>query len=75
VLKAVAAGLPNKTISRRLWVTEHTVKFHLTNIFRKTDTTNRTEASRWAHQHGLVEDMTPVEDGGLAATVNGASAS
>jgi DNA-binding NarL/FixJ family response regulator len=75
VLKAVAAGLPNKTISRRLWVTEHTVKFHLTNIFRKTDTTNRTEASRWAHQHGLVEDMAPAEDGGLPATFNEASAS
>lgn len=56
VIKAVAAGLPNKTISQRLWVTEHTVKFHLTNIFRKTGTTNRTEAARWALKHGLVED-------------------
>jgi DNA-binding NarL/FixJ family response regulator len=59
VLKAVAAGLPNKAISQQLWVTEHTVKFHLTNIFRKTATANRTEAARWAHQRGLVEEPSP----------------
>jgi NarL family two-component system response regulator LiaR len=56
VLKAVAAGLSNQAIAKRLWVTEHTVKFHLTNIFRKLDVSNRTEAARWAHKHGIVED-------------------
>jgi len=57
VLKAVAAGLPNRDIGQRLWVTEHTVKFHLTNIFRKLDVANRTEAARWAHQHGLIQEV------------------
>ena len=57
VLKAVAAGLPNQAVAKRLWVTEHTVKFHLTNIFRKLQVTNRTEAARWAEKHGLVEDL------------------
>ena len=61
VIKAVAAGLPNKTISQQLWITEHTVKFHLTNIFRKTGTSNRTEAARWALQHGLVDEGAAVE--------------
>lgn len=56
VLKAVASGLSNPAIAKRLWVSEHTVKFHLTNIFRKLDVSNRTEAARWAHSHGLVED-------------------
>jgi DNA-binding NarL/FixJ family response regulator len=70
VLKAVAAGLSNKAISKRLWLSEHTVKFHLTNIFRKTDTANRTEAARWAHQHGHIEDVAPVGDG-LLAMANG----
>jgi len=59
VLKAVAAGLPNRDIGQRLWVTEHTVKFHLTNIFRKINVANRTEAARWAHQRGLVQDVGP----------------
>jgi DNA-binding NarL/FixJ family response regulator len=56
VLKAVAAGLPNRDIGQRLWVSEHTVKFHLTNIFRKLEVANRTEAARWAHQRGLIQD-------------------
>jgi DNA-binding CsgD family transcriptional regulator len=37
-----------------LWVTEQTVKFHLSNIYRKLDVANRTEASRWAQVHGLL---------------------
>jgi DNA-binding CsgD family transcriptional regulator len=37
-----------------LWVTEQTVKFHLSNIYRKLDVSNRTEASRWAQLRGLL---------------------
>jgi DNA-binding NarL/FixJ family response regulator len=50
----VASGHTNAWIGRRLWVTEQTVKFHLTNIFRKLGVANRTEASHYAIQHGLV---------------------
>ena len=35
ILAAVAAGLTTAAISQELWVSEHTVKFHLTNIYRK----------------------------------------
>ena len=35
ILAAVMRGLPNKAISKELWVTEQTVKFHLSNIYRK----------------------------------------
>jgi DNA-binding CsgD family transcriptional regulator len=38
-----------------LWVTEQTVKFHLSNIYRKLDVANRTEASRWAQVNGLLD--------------------
>ena len=55
ILKAVARGLSNQQIGKELWVTEQTVKFHLTNIYRKLGVANRTEAARYAYQHGLVE--------------------
>ena len=54
VLRQVAAGATNGEIARTLWVTEQTVKFHLSNIYRKLDVANRTEASHYAHVNGLV---------------------
>lgn len=53
-LRWVAEAHTNGWIARRLWVTEQTVKFHLTNIYRKLGVSNRTEASHYAIQHGLV---------------------
>jgi DNA-binding NarL/FixJ family response regulator len=55
VLKAVGAGLSNKQIARELWLAEPTVKFHLTNIYRKLGVRSRTEAAHHAYRHGLVE--------------------
>jgi DNA-binding NarL/FixJ family response regulator len=54
VLRLVAAGSTNSEIARKLWVTEQTVKFHLSNIYRKLEVGNRTEASRYAHVNGLL---------------------
>jgi DNA-binding NarL/FixJ family response regulator len=54
ILHLVSQGNTNGQVARTLWVTEQTVKFHLANIFRKLDVTNRTQASRWAHAHGLL---------------------
>jgi DNA-binding NarL/FixJ family response regulator len=51
---ALARGLSNKQISQELWITEQTVKFHLSNIYRKLDVSNRTGAVKWAHENGLV---------------------
>jgi DNA-binding NarL/FixJ family response regulator len=55
ILRLVAAGGSNGAIARSIWVTEQTVKFHLSNIYRKVGVTNRTEASHFAHVHGLLE--------------------
>jgi DNA-binding NarL/FixJ family response regulator len=55
ILRLVAEGHSNAQLARMLWVTEQTVKFHLSNIYRKLDVANRTEASRWAQLHGLLE--------------------
>jgi DNA-binding NarL/FixJ family response regulator len=54
ILRLVAEGHTNVQLARLLWVTEQTVKFHLSNIYRKLDVANRTEASRWAQRHGLL---------------------
>jgi len=55
ILKLVAAGMANKRIARDLWVTEQTVKFHLSNVYRKLSVANRTEAAHWAFSRGLNE--------------------
>jgi DNA-binding NarL/FixJ family response regulator len=54
ILSAVASGLTTAAISRDLWVSEHTVKFHLTNIYRKLGVANRASAVRYALDHDLV---------------------
>ena len=55
IIKSVARGLSNQAIGKELWVTEQTVKFHLTNIYRKLGVANRTEAARWAYAKGFIE--------------------
>jgi DNA-binding NarL/FixJ family response regulator len=54
ILCLAAEGLSNARLAQQLWVTEQTVKFHLSNVYRKLQVTNRTEASRWAQVHGLL---------------------
>jgi DNA-binding NarL/FixJ family response regulator len=60
ILNALARGLSNEAIGKELWVAEQTVKFHLTNIYRKLGVANRTEAARYAYQQGLVDS--PIYD-------------
>ena len=55
ILRWVAAGASNSAIARELFVTEQTVKFHLSNVYRKLGVANRTEASHYAHVHGLID--------------------
>ena len=62
ILSELARGLSNDEIAKELWVTQQTVKFHLTNIYRKLDVKNRTEATRVAYQLGLVESPLLDED-------------
>ncbi len=54
VLARVAAGETNRQIAAALSISEHTVARHLSNIFDKTGTGNRTEASIHAQKSGLV---------------------
>jgi DNA-binding NarL/FixJ family response regulator len=57
ILRLVAAGAPNSRIAARLWITEQTVKFHLSNVYRKLGVANRTEASHHAYSNGLLEPI------------------
>ena len=54
ILSLVTEGKSNSAMARELWVTEQTIKFHLSNIYRKLEVANRTAASRWAHEHCIV---------------------
>jgi len=60
VLAALARGLSNQQIAKELWLAEQTVKFHLSNIYRKLDAANRTEAVRLAYQRGIIDN--PIYD-------------
>lgn len=57
ILRLTADGLSNGQMAKKLWVTEQTVKFHLSNVYRKIDVRNRTEASRWAQRHDVLDKV------------------
>lgn len=56
ILRLVASGASNSHVASTLWVTEQTVKFHLSNVYRKLEVANRTEASHYAHVNGLLDE-------------------
>jgi DNA-binding NarL/FixJ family response regulator len=55
ILAELPGGGSNQQIAKRLFLAEQTVKFHLTNIYRKLGVSTRTEALRYAYENGLVE--------------------
>ena len=54
VLGMLAEGLGNKAIARRLSISEHTVKFHVSSIFTKLNARSRTEAVTLGARQGLI---------------------
>ena len=60
ILRLVSSGLSNAQMAKHLWVTEQTIKFHLSNVYRKLGVANRTEASHYAHVHELIEPTRPL---------------
>jgi DNA-binding NarL/FixJ family response regulator len=57
ILRLVSEGHSNAHLAKLLWVTEQTIKFHLSNIYRKLGVSNRTEAARWAQLNGLLTEQ------------------
>lgn len=54
VMQLVARGMSNAEIAKTLFLSEKTVKNHLTNIFRKIQVTDRTQAVLYAIKHKIV---------------------
>ncbi len=55
VLDCVAQGLSNKEIADELYVTEQTVKNHMTSVLRKLDVNDRVQAVLYAVKNGWME--------------------
>lgn len=54
VLELVSQGLSNKLIARRLQISEHTVKFHISSISTKLGASSRTDAVSRGLRRGLI---------------------
>jgi DNA-binding NarL/FixJ family response regulator len=55
ILRLAASGSSNSQMAKLLWVTEQTIKFHLSNVYKKLGVPNRTAASAAASKLGLLE--------------------
>ena len=55
ILACLSIGLSNKSIARRLGISQHTVKFHLEAVFAKLSATSRAEAVAKGLRTGLIE--------------------
>ncbi len=55
VLMLIAKGESNRSIARKLFISEKTVKNHITSIFRKLKVEDRTQAAIYAIKHRIVE--------------------
>lgn len=55
VLKLLAVGMYNKEIAEKLNISERTVKNHVSNIFKKLEVTDRTQAAVFAIRNNLIQ--------------------
>ncbi len=67
VAELVTKGLSNKEVANQLFVTEKTVKFHLTNIYKKMNLKSRAQLIVWCMPHFSFAE-TPANSGNAGAT-------
>ncbi|MCX8131877.1 MAG: response regulator transcription factor [Clostridia bacterium] len=53
VLELIAEGMINKEIAKQLYISEKTVKNHVSNIFKKLNVSDRTQAAIYAFKHNI----------------------
>jgi len=56
ILRALAEGKSNKEMAESFWLSAQTIKYHLTNIYRKLGVRSRTEAVHQAYERRLIEN-------------------
>jgi len=54
ILPMLAAGMSNREIGERLYVSRETVKTHIAHMFARMGATSRAQAVALAYQHGLL---------------------
>ena len=62
ILERVATGRSNKQIAGEFWLSEQTIKYHLTNVYRKLGVSSRTEAARFAYDHDMAGNNSSSDD-------------
>jgi NarL family two-component system response regulator LiaR len=62
VLKRIANGLTNSQIAEKLYISENTVKGHVSNILNKLHLADRTQVAVYAWQQGIVHRDTQVHE-------------
>ncbi len=55
VIALVGEGLRNKQIAEKLFISETTIRHHITSIFNKLEVSNRLNLVMYAYQHGLAK--------------------
>ncbi|WP_148088983.1 LuxR C-terminal-related transcriptional regulator [Saccharothrix texasensis] len=56
IARLVGAGLTNRQVAKQLFLSPHTVNYHLRGIFRKLGIGSRVELARLAHEQGSAKD-------------------
>jgi DNA-binding CsgD family transcriptional regulator len=75
VAELVTKGMSNKEVANQLFVTEKTVKFHLTNIYKKMNVKSRAQLIVWCLPHlGFVENERKAAEAAATAIANAPAA-
>ena len=72
ILRLVAGGCSNRDVATALWLSDQTVKFHLTNVYRKLGVASRAAAVAHAQREGLLPAI-PLMSVDVPAAIDGQS--